>query len=499
MSAATKLDIEHVAAHDDPRQWSSARKTATLLIVSSASLITTIAAGIYNPSIVQIEHDLHATASQISWTLSLFVLIQGVVPILWSVLSELKGRKIVYIISILLFVGGSIGAALSPSIGLLIGMRCVQAAGSSAVLAIGAATLADIYDSHERGSKMGLYYSAPLLGPSIGPILGGGLTQGFDWRACFWFLVIFGGLNLASFVFLFKDTFRRERSLAYQRVLKRNIEESQRSEAQSHASSKNTYEKTPPTEVSAAEAAERKPTAPAFKDIKLSLKDADPVMPMLRVLRYLNNPVILTASGFIYGFSYSILYTSARVLAAQYGYDALHTGLVLLAFGAGSVAGSILGGKWSDMTLARVQRKSGGQRFPEMRLQSTFFGMVFLPPSIIAYGWVVHENVHIAAPVVFLFLCGLFSVWVYSSTLAYIVDANAGQSSSAVATNSLFRGLFAFAAAELAVPVQDHLGDGWMYTIWGGVMILTNVLILLVWAYGRSWRERKVRGRSCGT
>ena len=45
---------------------------------------------------------------------------------------------------------------------------------SSAVLAIGAATLADIFDSHERGSKMGLYYSAPLLGPSIGPILGGG-------------------------------------------------------------------------------------------------------------------------------------------------------------------------------------------------------------------------------------------------------------------------------------------------------------------------------------
>ena len=44
--------------------------------------------------------------------------------------------------------------------------------------------------------------------------------------------------------------------------------------------------------------------------------------------------------------------------------------------------------------------------------------------------------------------------WIYSSTLAYIVDSNAGRSSSAVATNSLFRGLFAFAAAEVAVPLQ---------------------------------------------
>ncbi|KAH9850637.1 MFS general substrate transporter [Lenzites betulinus] len=491
MSAVPKLDIEHVAVDDDPRQWSTARKNATLLIVSSASLITTIAAGIYNPSIVQIEQELHATASQISWTLSLFVLIQGVVPLLWSVSSELKGRKIVYIVSILLFVGGSVGAALAPTIGVLIGMRCVQAAGSSAVLAIGAATLADIYDSHERGSKMGLYYSAPLLGPSIGPILGGGLTQGFDWRACFWFLVIFGGVNLLSFTFLFKDTFRRERSLVYQRVLKRNLEDEQRDAKKSRTSSKDNESKRE-AQVTDAEAADGQPAPGTFKDIKLSLRDVDPVMPMLRVLRYVNNPVILVASGFIYGFSYSILYTSARVLASGYGYDALHTGLVLLAFGAGSVAGSILGGKWSDLTLARVHKKNGGEKYPEMRLQSTFFGMLFLPPSIIAYGWVVHEHVHIAATVVFLFLCGLFSVWIYSSTLAYIVDANAGRSSSAVATNSMFRGLFAFAAAELAVPIQDNIGDGWMYTLWGGIMILTNLLILLVWAKGRSWREKVV-------
>jgi hypothetical protein len=44
--------------------------------------------------------------------------------------------------------------------------------------------------------------------------------------------------------------------------------------------------------------------------------------------------------------------------------------------------------------------------------------------------------------------------WIYTSTLAYIVDANVGRSSTAVATNSSFRGLFAFIAAEIAVPVQ---------------------------------------------
>jgi hypothetical protein len=48
--------------------------------------------------------------------------------------------------------------------------------------------------------------------------------------------------------------------------------------------------------------------------------------------------------------------------------------------------------------------------------------------------------------------------WIYASTLAYLVDANTGRSSMAVATNSSFRGLFAFVAAEIAVPLQVSQG-----------------------------------------
>ena len=91
---------------------------------------------------------------------------------------------------------------------------------SSAVIALGAATLADIYEPAQRGTMMGIYYSAPLLGPSLGPILGGALTQAFSWRATFWFLAIFVGLCFLSFI-PFRDTFRRERSLTYQAALRR--------------------------------------------------------------------------------------------------------------------------------------------------------------------------------------------------------------------------------------------------------------------------------------
>lgn len=200
---------------------------------------------------------------------------------------------------------------------------------SSAVFAIGAATLADIFDPVERGTKMGLYYSAPLLGPSLGPIIGGALTQGFGWRGPFWFLTILGGLNLLSFLVLFKDTFRRQRSLTYQNVLVRRLREQahkQLMESSQVAISK-TASKNSPSQTSLAEKrqdseqcsdlekgerdtpdnvstiAETKSSKviPSGDEIKLSFMDINPLKPLWLVIRRKNNLAILFSSGKLAG------------------------------------------------------------------------------------------------------------------------------------------------------------------------------------------------------
>ena len=78
-----------------------------------------------------------------------------------------------------------------------------------------------MYDPSERGKILGIYYVAPLLGPSLGPILGGTLTQVFGWRANFWLLVAFLGVDVVVFVVFFRETFRRERSVTYRRAAAR--------------------------------------------------------------------------------------------------------------------------------------------------------------------------------------------------------------------------------------------------------------------------------------
>ena len=173
------------------------------------------------------------------------------------------------------------------------------------MMAIGAATLADIYDQAERGTMMGIYYAAPLLGPSLGPILGGVLTQFLSWRATFWFLAIFMGCCLVAFLFFFRDTFRMERSLLYQTVLKSVKEHQHEKELiasrRSSMATLRSGKSMPAPDLEAAEEQKEKevaaaPAVPAH-EVKLSLKDVNPFPPLVLILRRWNNLAILSASG----------------------------------------------------------------------------------------------------------------------------------------------------------------------------------------------------------
>lgn len=262
--------------------------------------------------------------------------------------------KIVYILSIGIGLIGCIVASLARTTGVLLGMRVLQAVGyvpesatlvfrptlrtgprSSSVLSIGAATLADIYEPHERGTMMGIYISAPLLGPALGPIIGGLLTQYFSWRATFWFLAVLMAVCLVAFLVAFKDTFRRERSVAYQAALRR-VMEGREEKRDSGSDSISTLEADkvsvkvsndvedekcidpqsgrdadvipscgiPPLDsektvasIPSAGEHEKPSTEVVSKGVHLSFRDVNPVPPLLAVLSRWNNIVILIASG----------------------------------------------------------------------------------------------------------------------------------------------------------------------------------------------------------
>jgi MFS family permease len=147
--------------------------------------------------------------------------------------------------------------------------------------------------------------SNPLVCPlpsgtsqALGPIIGGALTTGLGWRSIFWFLTIVAGLIWLSFLLFFRDTFRKERSLTYQAALKHHTR-GKNSIAHEAASPGSTA---PPSIANLhgdVEKGNPDPDAHAVPaaQIELTLRDVNPISPLLFVVRRINNLFLLIASG----------------------------------------------------------------------------------------------------------------------------------------------------------------------------------------------------------
>ncbi|WWC61983.1 uncharacterized protein I303_104570 [Kwoniella dejecticola CBS 10117] len=540
------LDIEHVPVEDDPRDWSEKKKWFALLVVTAGLLGPVMAASIYNPVINELAEELHASEAETGLSLSMYILFQGWTPVVWAIISEP-----VYLTSFAIYIVALIVASRANSMPLLIVMRALQAVGSGAVTALGAGSLADMYEMHERGTKMGIYYGLPMLGPGIAPLLGGALGQAFGWRSVFYFLTAYAGVMMIAFIF-FPDSWRRERSRVYQKAISNATKRAEIHSAKKAlrkerklAKASDKLEDIPATpnetplpsrrpsqedgmnvnvnnsqnDVVAAKAkaveidVEKQPgfTHPGEvkiktktrrnwygrkriisqeeEPVKLSFRDLNPLPTMISVVRKPANSVLLTASGILFAAQYTTVYTASITLGdAPYNYNSLQIGLVLLAFGIGNILASILGGRYSDLVLRRLKKKNGGVMVAEMRLKATFVAMPFLVLGFVAYAWIAQEKVHIAGIVVSLVISGFALLWIYSSTLAYLVDANPGISSSAVSLNSLFRGVMACIMSQIAVPIRNGIGDGGLYTLFAGLLALSCAGLVLLAYKGERWR-----------
>jgi len=130
----------------------------------------------------------------------------------------------------------------------------------------------------------GVYYAAPLLGPSLGPLLGGVVTNTWNWRATFFLLTILGGIALCSF-FFFTDTFRRERNLTYQAAKERATERALRKAERQLANQAADPEKS---------------FMPVLVDpstVEVSILDVNPLTPIWSIIRRKNNFFILLPTG----------------------------------------------------------------------------------------------------------------------------------------------------------------------------------------------------------
>jgi EmrB/QacA subfamily drug resistance transporter len=158
--------------------------------------------GQLDASIVQLalpalEHEFNASLSAVSWVAIAYLLAFAAVLPVFARLSEIIGRKLLYLIGFGLFTLGSALCALASDLMPLIGFRILQGIGGAMLGANSITILYEAAGARRRAEAMGLFAAAQAVGVSAGPAVGGLLLDVLGWRSIFWVTVPFGLAGVA--------------------------------------------------------------------------------------------------------------------------------------------------------------------------------------------------------------------------------------------------------------------------------------------------------------
>jgi multidrug resistance protein len=126
---------------------------------------------------------------------------------IFAPMSEILGRKIIYVATLLVAVVFIIPCAVSDNITTLLVCRAIDGLAFSAPMTLVGGTLADMWKNEERGIPMAAFSAAPFIGPAIGPLAGGFIADHLGWRWLYWIQLILSGVVWLLITFTVPETY----------------------------------------------------------------------------------------------------------------------------------------------------------------------------------------------------------------------------------------------------------------------------------------------------
>ncbi|CAF1542411.1 unnamed protein product [Didymodactylos carnosus] len=342
--------------------YTKLKKTVILVIISFMGFLATFDEAVYLPALPALVIDLHTTESLGLLTISIYLLAISLSGLIWGVLTDYYGRKLITSFALAGFLLAVIGCYFSPNIYLFLVCRILQGCLVSVTLVVGQATIADIYVANERGSATGVFYGFYFSAVLLGPAVGGQLSHHFGWRSTFIVVGLISFFLLISYILFVPET--QQYKVANKYRTEHNV-----TLAESDQLSKPTL---------------TNPCVPL-----LYLKDS-------RIIPY----VFVLAIGYV-SINVGYLLFSTQLAKAPYNYQVNIIGLLYIPVYIAMFIGSIVGAKLADLVAIKYFQTS---KIVEGCIVPGLIFSLLTPIGLIIYGW----SVQFGANILFLILGQVF-------------------------------------------------------------------------------------------
>ncbi|BCS29531.1 MFS transporter [Aspergillus puulaauensis] len=426
------LDSE---AGENPQKWTLKRKWATTAFTAIFCFIPPFASTIFAPALLLVMADLDISDATIgALQVSIFLFSFGIGPLFLAPLGELYGRTIIVHTGNIVFVAFSIGSGFAQTVAQLSVCRLLAGLGGSAGTSIFGGILADIWDIKGRVKASGLITTGIIIGPVLGPVCGGWMSERASWRWTCWIPAMAAAVAGAVALIWMRESHAPT-------ILQRKVRKVRQSE--------------PGRDFYTVFDLDLNPSSKTPKAGQVLSKAIRPVLYLVL------DPVLCLLSiyyAFVFGELYLLVTTFSEIFSLGYGHSAGIVGIDLLAQGIGSIIGLFVTMKLLEYVYKRQMRSEKGYN-PESRLVSAFPGALILTAGLFIYGFTA-LRVHFIVPLLGLLIFSLGAMNIFLAIQLYIVDCFE-YAASAIAALGFLRFMFAGAFPLFGSRLFDALGVDW--------------------------------------
>ncbi|KAK8175558.1 major facilitator superfamily domain-containing protein [Phyllosticta citrichinensis] len=458
-SALKALDL--VKEHDQhhPRYWPTWKRWAIISVYCLLQVFVTLTTTSYVSAETAIQASFGGSTQVVTLGQSMFIVGNAVGPAFLGPLSDIGGRKWVYVVSIAVFALLNIATALARTLPMLIVFQFLCGAAGSTALSNVAGTIADLFaDADNAAQAMGLFVASANIGPSLGSPVGEWLSfyNPGSWRWIFWINVIIGG-GFSVLMTLIPETLP---CVVIARAAKRG-------------------EAVDPDEVVLAET-----KVNVFQEIRFIFTMAIRIM-------FTEPAVIFLAiyNGFAYGLLFLYLDGVFDVFVDNNGLSYIGADLTYLNFVVGVTV--MFGFLPVQTWLYKRDRESrGGKGRPEARFLASLVTVWGFPLSLFWFAFTSDGNTSYWSPIIAGGVLGFADPLLYLGMLNYIADSYPNVAASAIAAFLIPSFTLAAGFAHIGIIMFTNLGTTWAMACLAFISLGIVALVYILYFFG-PWLRKK--------